>query len=42
MLSWSVPVEIADMAETRPQIKASIYADFKRLFEGKAGAARQD
>src|SRR6202023_197191 len=35
MLSWSVPAEIAEMAETDDQAKTSNYADFTGLLRGK-------
>jgi hypothetical protein len=34
--------KIAEMAETNDPVKTLIYADFKGVFEGKNGAARQD
>src|ERR1700682_436298 len=35
MLSWSVPAEIAEMAETDDKAKTSNYADFTGLLRGK-------
>jgi hypothetical protein len=42
MLSWYVPAEIAEMAETDDQTKTCIHADFEGFYARKAGAARQD
>jgi hypothetical protein len=41
-LSWSVPAEIAEMAETGSQMKTWICADFVGLSRENAGAARRD
>jgi hypothetical protein len=42
MSSWSVPVEIAEMAEIDEQTETWFLADSKGFFEIKTGAARQD
>jgi hypothetical protein len=40
--TWSVPAEIAEMAETGNQTKMWIYADLIGFLERKTGAARRD
>jgi hypothetical protein len=42
MSSWSVPAEIAEMAEIDERTETRLLADFKGLLRETAGAARQD